>query len=314
MQRLLHATAGQRRALLAAPTQGEIRIGISGWRYAGWRGRFYPKALPQRSELAYAAKKFGTIEINGTHYSLQRPEYFARWRDETPDGFVFAVKGSRFITHMLQLKGSEAALANFFAQGILRLDSKLGPILWQFPPRFVFRPEKLEPFLSALPRTRSAAATLAKAHDRRVKGRSWIKIESDGPLRHAVEIRHESFRNLDFVALLRRHNVALVVADTVDWPLLTDATADFIYVRLHGSKKLYTSGYGPKALAKWARWIESWSSGRCAPDAPCVTRTEAKTQPRDVFVYFDNDAKVRAPVDALALEKRLRGSGLVISR
>jgi uncharacterized protein YecE (DUF72 family) len=281
---------------------GDIRIGISGWRYAGWRGRFYPDGLPQRRELEYASRKFRTIEINGTHYSLQRPEYFARWRDETPDDFVFAVKGSRFITHMLQLKDSEAALANFFAQGVLCLDEKLGPILWQFSPRFTFRPEKLEPFLKALPRTRRAAR-MAQQHDKRLKGRSWTRVASDGPLRHAIEIRHDSFRSPEFIALLRKHDVALVVADTVAWPLLSDATADFMYVRLHGSQKLYSSGYGPKALAKWAKWIATWSSGKRAAGAPRVAPWERKPTPKDVFVYFDNDAKVRAPVDALALER-----------
>jgi uncharacterized protein YecE (DUF72 family) len=285
--------------------RGDIRIGISGWRYAGWRGRFYPDGLPQRRELEYASRKFRTIEINGTHYSLQRPEYFARWRDETPEDFVFAVKGSRFITHMLQLKDSEAALANFFAQGLLCLEAKLGPVLWQFSPRFAFRPEKLEPFLKALPRTRRAAARLARAHDTRLVGRSWTKAKTDGPLRHAIEIRHESFCTPEFIALLRAHDIALVVADTVAWPLLTDVTADLVYVRLHGSKELYASGYGPKALARWARWVEAWASGTQAADGPRAGSALSKTGPKDVFVYFDNDAKVRAPVDALALEGRL---------
>jgi uncharacterized protein YecE (DUF72 family) len=281
---------------------GDIRIGISGWRYAGWRGRFYPAGLPQRRELEFASRKFRTIEINGTHYSLQRPEYFSRWRDETPDDFVFAVKGSRFITHMLQLRNSDVALANFFAQGLLCLDRKLGPVLWQFSPRFVFRPEKLRPFLEKLPRTRREAAELARNHDKRLKGRSWIRALSDGPLRHAIEIRHDSFCTPEFIALLRQYGAALVVADTVAWPLLTDLTADFVYVRLHGSKQLYTSGYGPKALARWANWIAKWAAGRAAGDSPRIGPATRRTGPRDVYVYFDNDAKVRAPVDALALE------------
>jgi uncharacterized protein YecE (DUF72 family) len=281
---------------------GEIRIGISGWRYAGWRGRFYPDGLPQKSELEFASRKFGTIEINGTYYSLQRPEYFRRWHDETPDEFVFAVKGSRFITHMLQLKDSKTALANFFAQGVLCLDHKLGPILWQFSPRFVFNAEKLETFLKALPRSRRSAARLAKRHDTRLEGRSWTHAISDGAIRHAVEIRHESFCTPRFIALLRAYDVALVVADTVAWPLLTDTTADFMYVRLHGSKKLYTSGYGPKALAKWADWTTAWASGHIA-DAPRILAPERRARAKDVYVYFDNDAKVRAPFDALALAK-----------
>jgi uncharacterized protein YecE (DUF72 family) len=284
---------------------GDIRIGISGWRYAGWRGRFYPKALPQSRELEFASRKFHTIEINGTHYSLQRPQYFSRWHDETPDDFVFAVKGSRFITHMLQLRNSDVALANFFAQGLLCLDRKLGPVLWQFSPRFVFRPEKLQPFLAALPRTRRAAAHMSRHHDERLAGRSWTRAESDGPLRHAIEIRHQSFCTPEFIALLREYKTALVVADTVAWPLLTDTTADFVYVRLHGSKQLYTSGYGPKAIAKWADWITAWASGRPPKDGPHIAPATGKSGPKDVYVYFDNDAKVRAPADAIALEKRL---------
>lgn len=283
--------------------RGDIRIGISGWTYAGWRGRFYPDDLPQRRELEYAASKFRSIEINGSHYSLQRPEYFQQWYDATPDDFVFAVKGSRYITHMRRLRDIETALANFFAQGLLKLNEKLGPILWQFPPRFVYRRERLEPFFELLPRTMREAAKLARKHDERLEGRAWTKADGDRAVRHAIETRHDSFCDPDLIRLLRRRKIARVVADTVDWPLLMDVTTDFIYCRLHGSKQLYSSGYGPKALDTWAKRVLAWSKGRDAPDGKRVGTPAPKRASRDVFVYFDNDAKVRAPFDALALEK-----------
>jgi len=173
--------------------EGLIRIGISGWRYKGWRGTFYPKDLVQRRELEFAAQHFDTIELNGSFYSLQRPRNFKQWHDLTLDDFVFAVKGSRYITHMLKLRNAETPLANFFAQGLLRLGKKLGPILWQFPPQFTFQPEKLQSFFDLLPRTQKDAAALATHHDQRLKGRSWLEIEKDQPIRHAIEIRHPSF-------------------------------------------------------------------------------------------------------------------------
>jgi uncharacterized protein YecE (DUF72 family) len=285
---------------------GTIRIGISGWLYGGWRGSFYPKGLRHRDELSYASRHFDTIEINGTHYSLQRPDSFARWRDETPDGFVFAVKGSRFITHMKQLRDIEAPLANFFAQGVLRLEEKLGPLLWQFAPRFRFNPDKLDAFLGLLPRDTEAAAALAKCHDHRLAGRAWTRTERRRPLRHAIEIRHPSCLDAQFVGLLRRHEVALVFADTVDWPYAEDVTADFLYLRLHGSEELYASGYEDDALDHWAARICAWSAGLEPNDAKLIDdATRPPRQPRDVYVYFDNDAKVRAPFDAQALRRRL---------
>ena len=286
--------------------RGDIRIGISGWRYGGWRGSFYPKGLRQRDELSYAAGHFDTIEINGTHYSLQRPEYFAQWRDETPDGFVFAVKGSRFITHLKQLRDIEAPLANFFAQGVLRLEQKLGPLLWQFAPRFRFNEEKLDAFFSLLPRDTEAAAALAERHDHRLAGRAWTRTEKRRPLRHAIEIRHPSCLDAGFVRLLRRHNVALVFADTVDWPYAEDVTADFVYLRLHGSEELYASGYEDEALDHWAARIKAWSAGAEPNDAELIdSDTRPPRRVRDVYVYFDNDAKVRAPFDAQSLRQKL---------
>jgi uncharacterized protein YecE (DUF72 family) len=285
---------------------GVVRIGLSGWRYAGWRGVFYPKGLPQRQELAYAAARFAAIEINGTFYSLQRPESFGRWRDETPAGFVFAVKGPRYITHMLKLKGAETPLANFLASGILRLGSKLGPILWQFPERMRFDRERFQAFFALLPRSTAEASVAARRHGPRLEGRSWLDCDVDQPLRHAVEIRNDSFRTPDFIALLREHRIALVCADTVEWPLLMDLTADFVYCRLHGAQELYVSGYDDAALDQWAARVRVWAAGEEPADAQRVTPpTRPRATGRDVFVFFDNDAKVRAPADAAALARRL---------
>ncbi len=206
---------------------GRIHIGISGWRYKGWRGVFYPEKLPQRRELEFASRKFGTIELNGSFYSLQRPQSFLRWHAETPPDFTFAIKGSRYITHMLRLRNVEGPLANFFAQGLLHFGAKLGPILWQLPPNFTFEAERLEQFFALLPRTLKQAAELARNHDDRLNDRSWFQVRKDAPLRHALEIRHESFVTEKFIRLLRRYGVGLVVADTVEWPLLMDVTADF---------------------------------------------------------------------------------------
>ncbi|MBY3306236.1 DUF72 domain-containing protein [Rhizobium laguerreae] len=286
---------------------GAVRIGISGWTYAPWRGQFYPKDLPQKQELSYAARHFRSIEINGTFYGLQRPESFGRWRDETPEDFVFAVKGPRFITHMLRLQDIQTALANFLASGVLRLGPKLGPILWQFPPNMVFDPSLFESFLSLLPHTRDAAIALAKRHDGHIKGPAWLTCDGHQPIRHALEIRHESLRSPAFIEMLRRHKVALVCADTVKWPLLMDITADFIYCRLHGSEKLYVSGYEDEALDIWAQRIRAWATGGEPDDATRVLApVPARAKGRDVYLYFDNtDVKLRAPVDADHLSQRL---------
>jgi uncharacterized protein YecE (DUF72 family) len=285
---------------------GTIRIGISGWTYAPWRGVFFPEGLPQKRELAFAASRFASIEINGTFYSLQRPESFAAWAEATPPGFVFAVKGPRYITHFLRLKGIETPLANFLASGLLRLGPKLGPILWQFPPWLPFDPARFEPFLARLPRDTEAALALARGHDARMEGRSWLAIDRRRPLRHAVEIRHPSFVSAGFVALLRRHRVALVCADTVDWPRLMDLTADFAYVRLHGSEELYASGYDDEALDVWAARVAAWAaSGEPEDVERAAGPARARKSGRDVYVYFDNDMKVRAPFDAAGLAARL---------
>ena len=286
---------------------GTVRVGISGWTYAPWRGNFYPSGLQHAHELSYASRQVETIEINGTFYGLQRPDAFARWYDETPQRFVFAVKGPRFITHIRRLREVATPLANFFASGVLRLEEKLGPFLWQFSPRFKFDPERLDHFFALLPRDTESAAALAERHDRRLVGRAWTQTRSRRELRHAIEIRHTSFLDPAFVALLRRHRMALVFADSVEWPYAEDLTADFVYLRLHGSDELYASGYSDEALDHWAARIKLWARGLEPNDARLIA-PEAKPPrrtARDVFVYFDNDAKVRAPADARALRAKL---------
>lgn len=285
---------------------GEIRVGISGWTYAPWRGVFYPKKLPHKRELAYAAEHFRSIEVNGTFYGLQRPESFRRWRDETPEDFVFSIKASRYITHLRRLRDVEEPLANFLASGLLELGSKLGPILWQFPPSMTFDAELFRAFFEILPHDTKEAAALARRHDADRAGRVSVKSTGLHSLRHAVEIRHESFRDAAFIRLLRRHKIALVCADTVDWPRLMDLTADFVYCRLHGSEKLYESGYDKKSLDQWARRLRAWVKGEEPREAERVLQpTAPRRGGRDVFVYFDNDMKVRAPANAASLAERV---------
>ena len=288
-------------------TRGVVRIGISGWRYEPWRGVFYPADLRQRDELAFASRRVSTIEINGSFYSLQRPEFYARWHDETPADFVFSVKGPRFVTHMLKLRNVEPALANFFASGVANLRDKLGPFLWQLPPMLGFDAERLEAFFGLLPRDTDAAAALARRRNEKVRGRARLAYGANRPLRHALEVRHPSFVDPAFIALLRTHAIALVVADTAGrWPFAEDVTADFVYMRLHGDKKLYASGYSRASLERWADRIRCFSEG----DEPANARkidasTRAQRRPRDVYCYFDNDAKVKAPRDAQQLARLL---------
>jgi uncharacterized protein YecE (DUF72 family) len=288
----------------------DTRIGISGWTYKPWRGVFYPKGLPQKQELAYASRQFGSIEINGTFYSLQRPTSFKTWHDQTPDDFVFSVKGPRFITHMRKLKEVEKPVANFFASGILCLEEKLGPILWQFGNNLGFDRERFETFFKLLPRDTTQAAALSKKHDERMKGRAWTKTDANRPIRHVVEVRHESFVVPEFIDLLRAHDIGLVVADTAGlFPYMEDVTSDFVYVRLHGAEELYASGYTPPQLDWWASRIEAWRTGKEPADAKRVSKKDPKkAKSRDVYVYFDNDSKVHAPFDAAALAERLNCS------
>ena len=282
------------------------RVGISGWRYKGWRGSFYPPDLPQRAELSYAAEKLGTIELNGSFYSLQTLTSYRRWYAETPAGFVFAVKGPRFITHVKRLRDIEAPLANFFASGLLALEEKLGPLLWQFPGNLRWDPGTFEAFLAFLPRTTEKAAAIAARHDHRVAD-PCANTARSRPLRHAVEVRHESFINEAFIAQLRRHEVALVIADTAGKFLrIDDVTADFLYLRLHGDTQLYTSGYSEAALREWAGSIEHWAHGKQPKGARCCSANlPVRRKQRDLYVYFDNDAKTHAPFDAMSLQRML---------
>ena len=268
-----------------------VRIGISGWTYPRWRGTFYPRGLPQRQELRYAAERMNSVEINGSFYSLQRRSSFEAWAASVPEDFVFAVKGGRFITHMKKLSGIETPLANFLASGVLALDQKLGPILWQLPPNLGFNPDRMDAFLAQLPRSAGSAAEIAAHHDQRVPDdRALIKaVHPRYRLRHAIEPRHESFRTPEFYQLLRRYKMALVVSDNPGkWPIFTEITTDLMYLRLHGHDQLYVSGYSDHELDEWAAKIRSWTERGC-----------------DVYVYFDNDAKVHAPFDAMSLMDRL---------
>ncbi|MGZ3448353.1 MAG: DUF72 domain-containing protein [Polyangiales bacterium] len=270
---------------------GAVRIGISGFLYPNWRGTFYPASLPRDEELAYAADQFDSIEINGSFYSLLTPASYASFRERTPDDFVFSVKGSRFITHMKKLRGAKTALANFFASGVLALEEKLGPILWQLPPNLGFDRDRLVAFFEALPRDTEEASRLARRHDSRLKARARFSYEENRPIRHAIEVRHPSFADPSFFAMLEEHDVAFCVADTAGrFPELEAATTDFVYVRLHGDVELYKSGYSARALDAWAAKVKAWRRAH------------------DVFVYFDNDARVHAPFDAMALRQRVKVS------
>ncbi|MGQ7957948.1 DUF72 domain-containing protein [Pseudomonas sp. SP16.1] len=285
----------------------DVRIGISGWRYAPWRGDFYPKGLVQRRELEFASREVNSIEINGSFYGLQTPQRYTGWYAETPEDFVFSVKAPRFITHVRRLDDIEQPLANFFASGPLSLKEKLGPILWQFPPSFRFDERQFGDFLAQLPSDTNQGRQLARHADARLHVTGYQEALPSRPLRHAVEIRNDSFRNQAFVDLLRRHNVALVVADTAGkWPYLEDVTADFLYLRLHGDAQLYVSGYSDEALRRWQARIEAWTAGGQPADAQLVdSQHRPPHQPRDLYCYFDNDVKVRAPYDARQLRQNL---------
>jgi uncharacterized protein YecE (DUF72 family) len=266
-----------------------VRIGTSGWTYPSWRAVFYPPGLKHRLELDYIGRRFNSVEINATFYRLQSLETFRRWHAETPQNFVFAVKGSRFITHRKQLGDIDAALANFLASGVLLLGEKLGPFLWQLPERTRFDRDRLARFLDRLPANMASAARLARGYTGIVEGRSWTEAIVEGPLRHALEVRNLSFQTQDFFDLLRERRVALVSSDAPGWPRFDTPTTDFAYARLHGAEELYASGYTEADLDEWAGRVRGWSAEGA----------------RTAFVYFDNDARVRAPFDALSLARRL---------
>lgn len=286
----------------------DLRVGISGWTYPPWRGNFYPEGLPRRNELAYASRRFNALEINGTFYSLQKPSSFQAWHDATPPGFVFTVKGGRYLTHMRKLRDSRQPLANFLASGLLCLRDKLGPILWQFPPFMPFMEDRFKAFFDLLPRDTKELSRLAKRHDPSRKGLVHIDADATRPVRHAVEFRHESFKTDRFVDLLRQHNIAMVVADTASkHPSAEDVTADWAYVRLHGSRQLYISGYTPREINAWADKLRAWHRGVEPTDARRINGPAPRTRGgRDVFVFFDNtDIKLRAPVDARRMAETL---------
>jgi uncharacterized protein YecE (DUF72 family) len=268
----------------------EVRVGVSGWRYPSWRGDFYPAGLVQRRELEYVAFKLSSVEMNGSFYSLQRPATFRAIVDQTPADFPVAVKGGRYITHMKRLAGVETALANFFASGVLALGEQLGPVLWQLPPGLVYDEQRLTAFFDLLPWTTGAAARLAGQHDDKLPSdRVLAECAVDRPIRHALEARDDSFGQPAARSLLEERGVALVASDSPGaWPYLEERTAEFMYVRLHGHTELYASGYSPASLDRWAEKAAVWSD-----------------EGLDVYVYFDNDARGRAPHDAVALLERL---------
>jgi uncharacterized protein YecE (DUF72 family) len=296
--------------------QSQLRVGISGWTFKPWRGVFYPPKLPQKQELHYASRQLNSIEINGTFYSLQRPSTFQTWFDTTPDDFVFSLKGPEFITHRRRLRDVEGPLANFFASGVFALKHKLGPILWQLPPNLTFAPATLETFVQLLPQDCESAQQIARKHEDRMNGRVHLEIDANRPLRHAIEIRNDSFNTPGFIQLLRKHNVGLVIADTAGrWQSPEDVTADFVYIRLHGEEELYASGYTPAALDSWAEKIRAWSAGAEPPSAAHWSDNPAKKmKSRDLFVYFDNSVKVKSPFDAMSLGHRLGAAARGVER
>lgn len=263
-------------------TKPRIRIGVGGWTYEPWRGPFYPAGLAQRRELEYASRKLSSIEINGTYYGSQKPESFAKWHDETPEDFVFAVKGPRFTTNRRALAEAGASVERFFASGVMKLKEKLGPINWQFLPTKKFDPKDFEAFLKLLPKS--------------VEGRA---------VRHAVEVRHDSFRTGEFVAVAREHGVAIVTAADSEYPQIADATAPFAYARIMGTSEAEAQGYSRAALDRWARRTQQWATGEIAEGLETVANRQAGKTGRDVFLYVISGFKEHNPAAAMALIERL---------
>jgi uncharacterized protein YecE (DUF72 family) len=259
-----------------------IRVGIGGWVFPPWRGVFYPPGLAQARELEHASRRVTAIEINGTFYGAQKPESFRRWHDQTPDDFMFSVKAPRFATHRRELAGAGASVERFITGGVLELGGKLGPILWQFPPSTRFDEADFAGFLALLPTQSSGRA-----------------------LRHVVEIRHESFVDARFIALLRRHRVAVALVDSDKHPLIGDVTADFVYARLRRTVASEPAGYPPAALDAWAERFRCWSAGGEPGDLPRQDTAPAPQQARDCFAYFISGAKEHNPAAAEALLQRL---------
>ena len=266
-----------------------VHVGVSGWSYPRWRGDFYPSGLPPRRELAHIARHLGAVEVNATFYRLQRPATFAQWLEQTPERFRFALKGSRYITHLRSLRDCRTPLANFLASGPLVLGERLGPMLWQLPASTPYDEERLDAFLRLLPRSTHEAAQLATEHDARLADRAWLEPGPDVALRHVLEPRHPSFHSVQAQELLCSHQMGTVVSDSAGtFPVFDAVTSDVVYVRLHGPERLYQGGYSATQLEDWAARIRRW-----------------QRDDRDVWVFFDNDADGRAPYDAVALQSRL---------
>lgn len=284
---------------------GKVRIGTSGWSYQEWQGDFYPDDLASDRELSYAAERFDSVEVNGTFYSLTDPATRRRWHDSSPADFVFAVKGSRYITHVKRLQNFAGPLANFLASGILELGEKLGPILWQLPPNMKVDSDRLDRFLSSLPADSSEATDMAREHDERVEDVSY------GPganhrLRHVLEIRHPSFFQPETATITKRHGVALCLSHSSEWPQVEQITAGFVYIRLHGPGEIYASEYTEDDLRRWARRIEAWRGGGEPEEPEHISDLDPpRRKERDVYVYFDNTAAGHAPRDALRLRELL---------
>src|SRR3954451_7141673 len=255
---------------------GSAFIGISGYDYKPWKDRWYPEGLPARRWLEYASRQFDSIELNGTFYSLKNPPVFARWAETVPRrGFVFAIKGGRFITHNLKLRNCETALGNFFASGVLALGKLTGPFLWQLPDSYRFDAERMDSFMRTLPRTSIAAEQVAERHDHRLRRGALTTAAAPVRYRHAFEVRHPSYFCEEFYGILRKHRCAFVIAESAGrWEMAEQVTANFVYVRLHGSTQLYASRYSDEELDAWADRVVQWLG-----------------EGRDVYVYFDNDAK-----------------------
>jgi uncharacterized protein YecE (DUF72 family) len=266
-----------------AKKTGRIYVGIGGWTFAPWRGVFYPDGLPQAQELAYAASRLTSIEINGTFYRTQTPATYRKWASEVPDGFVFAVKGPRFVTHRRILGEAGESLERFLDSGVTELGDHLGPLLWQFPPTKKFEAEDFGAFLALLP----------GAHGGRA-------------LRHVVEVRHASFLTPEFIALLRKWGIAVVFSEHDTYPAIADATADFVYLRLQKGEDSVETAYPPAALDAWAARLRAWAQGTQPDDLPRVDAAPAPARPRDVFAYVIHEGKVRAPAAAMALIERLK--------
>ena len=279
----------------------QVRLGIAGWVFDEWRGgAFYPEGLKQKEELAFASRHLGTIEINSTFYSHQKAQSFRNWAAETPEDFVFSVKGHQLITHIKRLKDAELPLANFFASGVLALGKRLGPFCWQLPPNLKYDKARMETFLSLLPQDKDALLALA-GKNQGLKNEPFLDAAEIGPVRHAIEVRHESFANPEFVELMRAHNVALVTADTAEWPA-TDITADFVYCRLQGAPG--KEQYEPAEIEARAKWLDAWSKGEAPSDAPTITLA-ATGAARDVFAFFVSTDKKHAPRNAMAVMQKL---------